>query len=80
MIEEKETNAPVSLDEILAEKKPVIDKPSLHVGFPIGVGDTGMSMGRMGRQRTYDRDDVDDDVPSGETVGARISNTRGKPR
>ena len=43
------------------------------VGYPIGVGDTGISLGRRFTAPVqYDREDQDDSVPSGEVVGPRL--------
>lgn len=77
MSEEEKPEA-LSIDEIVANQKPQ-SKPGRIIGFPVGVGDTGMSLGRMGRQRSYSRDDTEN-VPSGETVGARVVQTPRVPK
>lgn len=69
---------PLTIDEIEQDLrgKSKTNKPKDHqFGYPIAVGHTGISLGRMDKPRSYDRDDVDDETPNGETVGARITIT-----
>jgi len=72
---DEDRSKPLSIEEIKAETKPQKDRPPMHRGVPIGCGDTGISLGKPGRNglerpRHYDRDETES-VPDGETVGAR---------
>ena len=75
---ENEKQKPLTIDEIEADlrNRPKTNKPKDHQhGYPIACGNTGISLGRMDKPRNYDREDEDESVPNGETVGARISVT-----
>lgn len=67
--EDNDRSKPLSIDEIVAEIKAKPVKPKGFFGYPIAVGNTGISL-RKGYRRQYNDEDDDEEVPDGGTVGA----------
>ena len=73
MSEDEDRSKPLSIDEIVKEKK---TKPSpQRIPMPFSVGNSaGWGDKAMSGTETYH--DEDDDPPNGAVIGARISYTR----
>lgn len=72
----EDRSKPLTIEEIEAQSKTA--KPlnqRRYRGFPIGVGDTGISLNNMDKQRQYNRNDDTEEVPNGEVIGARVKHT-----
>lgn len=74
MSEDEDRQKPISITEIITEKKPVVNQGKIPM--PISVGNSGgWGDKAMSGQRTYKETD-DDEIPNGAVIGARITHTR----
>jgi len=66
----EDRSKPLTIAEIDALDKTRPEKPLHRFGFPVAVGNTGMSLGKGIVQPTYRGDE--DDIPDGSVIGATI--------
>jgi hypothetical protein len=74
-MEDEDRQKPISITEIITEKKPVAHQGKIPM--PISVGNSGgWGDKAMGGQRSYNKETDPDEIPNGAVIGARISHGR----